>query len=250
MGTKVDINVTAYDGNTLIIREGKAPVLPQPQAKSLSGIITAPGAYAKTHVLKPEQAVVEVDYKKGTLELVDNLYHEFNTTVLGKILVDSRFTEFGINIATKKYDRDSLFKIFRMYPHLFKDGDVYNTILFELKNKTWKTSTEVNSTDNRKGDKSNSMQQVVVTPALSIEQFTLIIPLFEGDINMQIVVEIFTEFPNGSVQFTLESPGLQEIIDNRMRELLGREIEILRSAIETEGDGMTGKLCLIDVTGV
>lgn len=255
---KNELQVHMNNGNVLTILEGKAQVLPQPKKQTINGIITAPGVYAKTRELKPELAVVNVDYKSGTLQLIDDLYHEFNTTVNGSIIYDRRFLEFGVN-TDKTFNRDSLFKLFRMYPHLFKDGDVYSKILYELKNKTWKISTQATSNDDRKGNTSKALDQNVEVPALSIDKFTLVVPIFEGDSPMHIYVEIYTQYENNIARFSLESTGLQEIIDTRMKEILDREIVILRDAIEEKNyDPETEKkigrrqrtLCLIDVTGV
>jgi hypothetical protein len=225
-------------GDTLTIREGKAPDILPPQHVAFSGTINTPADYAehlKLHEMPDESdSRVVVDEYKGTIELFHRHSQDALTEehVSGKLIENPDLAEFKIFLGTGSPSLrkpELLGEFLRPRRFFFESSDEWASAVARLKNYEAKREQKVaiDTTKTAKnGSFATSHTQENELPEIS---FVLAIPLFRGQPKSTFRVEICGSVTDGGVNVWLESLELRELLETARQQALETQCHRLRA---------------------
>lgn len=212
----------------LIIREGQALPVYHLNNIMIMGTISAPSRFIKERHedfdKNTSHALVSREDKSITLYL-----HERksvgNYTIHGKIKVGSKFTKLGIN-SDKGSNPMELSKLLKMHRSLFKSPADHALVVNSLKNIQAKLKQDIDAKDDSRGNVSLSFNQVLESNIP--KEFTLVLPLLEGEPPTEFLVHVFIEGRdyNGLTCF-LESVDAADLIEAAVDKRIDEEIKII-----------------------
>ncbi len=222
------------DGCTEItIREGEAVAqlpLKEPQKIVLSGDIHSitnylanrEDGYSLQQVDKTK-AIITCNKDARTIMLQLDPENFYCTTITAQLAQSNELKAFSIN-EEKTFSREALLKLFRFNRLWFDDKDIHAKIRANLSNITLKSETEMQSANDRKGNKAAGIEQKVNMPEKWVDVFYLSIPIFKGFDNVKIRVEICMDVTATGFAFWLESPELAEYIESQIDSIFTGEL--------------------------
>lgn len=185
----------------VIIREGSAANIYDPEKVTISGTIDAPARWLEKRTVDTTKCNVLVDREYLGIQLTINEDDHFKTEVRGSLKVDPIFEKFGINSGKWRtpFEMAEFIKMNRTY---FESIPVAMELVSALKNIKTKIDKAVEASDNNRGDKRILIDQTVKTNVP--EKFVLCMPLFKGREKLRFEVEIY--FNPSDVSCSLVSP--------------------------------------------
>lgn len=194
---KVTVNVNP-ENKELVIREGEAAKVYDPQRVKIEGNIKAPGEFVKkrpTEINKLKTNVV-VDYDNLSISLRVDEENHFSKDITGRLTRFAALVEFGIN-TTKKYSVLELYNMLRLKRAYFLNREDHAKFLEDLKNFSARTEVEFASTNDFKGNA--ALQKIQKCKTNLTYNFILNIPLFKGFDPVTFPVEVEFTPTDGSI---------------------------------------------------
>lgn len=215
---KLELQVT-NEGKEIIIREGHAPVLKEPEIIALAGDIKSVSSFLKIRKtdsigegfqeVNTDRAVVLVDKAAMTIELLLDPQNHYGASVTAKLEFSDELKKWAINVA-KTWKLNELTKHIRFNRIDFDDYEKHEMLLKAYQSFNFKTYIESVQEADQRGNKKNSFEKKVETglPA----DFVLNIPIFKGQESQRFHVEICLETTEGAANFWFESVELNELV--------------------------------------
>ncbi len=215
MNNKIDLKI---DGNTLILREGKALEEFHPEVLNITGVLDSPLRYLEKRIdtIDMKKAHILVDRNKMSITLrVDEKEH-FGDTIIGELSLSPDFIRFGINTGEYRTTLE-MAEFIKMNRAFFENRSEAMDLVHQLRKFKAKVEKDVESEYNpNKGDKRVLIQQAVESNVPS--SFNVLLPLFTGYKARPICVE--TYFNPEDMTCTLVSAEANEgIVDCRDEEI-------------------------------
>lgn len=203
------------DGNELILREGKAADVKQPEKLVIeNGSIHAPLQTFK-HLQTSDglpypsaTAFLTWDEKNGVLNLKFNIHDPVAPEVTGKLQENAYKKEFGIN-TSKAYSVQSLISFLKKNKFFFPDKEEFLDTITALQEFRSETKALVKAHNDQKGNidyvfKKESLQEKPIV-------FKLCLPLFNGFKPSFFKVEVVVDQTDANVSLNLISDELFEL---------------------------------------
>jgi len=216
------LNVQVTDGvKTLEILQGDATPRKEPIKVNIEGLITAPLDYLnkRKDVIEPLKSHLIVNTSDGKIILVVNEKDHYQDTISGKLKMNPDFEKFGINTG-KSRDTFELADFIKMNRYFFSDKNVAMKLVSELKNFKAKVDKEIEMSDNDRGN-TRLLQNQVVESNIP-EAFDVVVPIFKGQPDQKIKVEINIDARN--FECSLISPDANDIINEVRSKLIGEQV--------------------------
>lgn len=215
----------------LVIREGEALPVLQPQQINIVGQINSPynwlkGKYQEINFLK-SHIIVDEDAK--TIMLVIDDKNQLFDCITGKLITNPDLDVFGINTTTE-FEPEDLAQIIRMNKFLFKERTAAMKLHTELRKFNGKIRTEIEKQDSDQGNKKFLWDQTVEHNAP--KEFTLYAPILKGGDAVEIHVDfVFRVKSNYSIVINLISPNLREYIADNTESLILEQIDKIKELV-------------------
>lgn len=194
----------------LLIRQGDAPKLYDPEQVNLTGTITAPADYAEKRKSKIEPLLCNVvaDYSKKKIILTVNEDSKFKSVITGSLETFPELHEMCIN-GKKVFTHRELLELIKFKGSYFKNREQHTALITALKNFDAKVNQEFANANDFKGAQATK-KVVDIKTNLGLE-FVLAIPMFTGGETLSFLVDICVDVNNGGVVFWLESVELHDL---------------------------------------
>lgn len=224
MAKNLDIDVKVQ-GDTLIIREGKAPDLVVKNNVSIEGDIKSPLEYYKKRTPDPGICVLTCDVDFGKLNLrIGEDYHPTMVQIEGKIQMDSTLAHLGIN-SSQKYSPNALANLIKMNRALFQaDTEPTYMVLFsKLKSFNAKINRQYSDENDDRGNTKYLIETELETDVP--QYFTIEWPVIKNGPKAIFKVDIQAEVRDKAVSFFLHSVELEEIRKEQTEQLMKGQID-------------------------
>lgn len=194
----------------IIVREGAAANVYDPETVSVSGTIHAPADFAEKRKSKiePLKTNVVADYTKKTIVLTVNEDSKFKTTITGTLDDFPELKDMSIN-GKKTFSHRELLDLIKFKGSYFKNKEQHVKLLTDLKNFDAKVNQEFQNANDFKGAQATK-RIVDIKTNIGLE-FILAIPVFTGGEVISFMVDICVDINNGGVIFWLESVELHDL---------------------------------------
>lgn len=185
------INLNAFDNTVeLIMREGAAPKVQEPEAVRIIGTIDAPAIWveARAHKIIQDQTFVAFNREKMNIILRCDENDPLGTFIEGKLSLSEEFEKFEINTGEYKtnFEMAELIKMNRTY---FENKQQAMQLVTELQNFKAKVDKEIEQYNNNRGDRRILLNQAVQHNLP--QAFNLCLPIFKGQPWQTIQVEVY-----------------------------------------------------------
>ncbi|MCX6222441.1 MAG: hypothetical protein NTZ69_15830 [Bacteroidia bacterium] len=178
------------EAQTVMVYEGKAPVIQEPKILGIAGTLDAPYRWIEKRLETIQQLKAHVIVNRNNLSISLKLEDKdaFGDTITGKACFHPVFLIFGVNSGRYQttYELAQLFKMNRSH---FENQSIAMKLVTELQNFKAKVDSEIEKTFNNRGDKRDLTAQVVNSNVP--EKFNLTIPIFKGQPKQKIEIEIY-----------------------------------------------------------
>lgn len=209
-----NIEVKVAEGQTVLeIRHGQALELREPIGYEYDTQINGPSTFIKQRgdLIDKTKAVITVDKEARTIVLETDPGNHYGHTINGRIIIDPRIEEFGINKATR-YTRDSLVNFLRMNRFYFPDKEAHARLVAAVRTFEANVNTDVKVESDLRGNKNASVNKKVTTDVPF--EFTMALPVIKGGVMKTFTVEVCLDVTDGGIKFWFESPEVKEIIED------------------------------------
>ena len=217
----LNVKFTSFAGedgqNVLVVREGAALPLREPNAVNITGDIRSVATFLnlrKNNVVDqgfqeviPGRALIYTDKKNLTIVYNGDPQNVYGTIIKGILEESEELKKFAINTQTV-YTKDQFLKLVRFNKVFFVSGDAHESLVSGLQKFTASTSGDITNNKDNRGNKVEHFGKQVTTD-LPLE-FTLRIPIFNGEDYCTFRVELGIDITENSTRFYLESVELHE----------------------------------------
>lgn len=221
MQSKIEINPK---GNELLIREGKAVEVFNPEIVSIDGNIEAPATFVigrKSDVPANKTNVI-VDYDALTITLTIDEESHFKKTIKGSLIKSDIIKELGIN-TRKSYSVSELVSALKLKRAYFKSRELHAGILKQLQEFTARTEVQFTSLNDYKGNV--ALSKIASCKTNLDYQFALTLPVYKAIAPNTFDVDIEFEPKDGSIICWLLSPDLAELEITLRDELMNKQLD-------------------------
>ena len=231
---KVAVNLmNGPQGSALTIREGKALEEKHPEKLNLTGRIESVRQYldarkgteqapGRLQHIDKDLAVILINEEELSITLHADPNNFFGTIVTGRMQHNADLTGFQIN-KEHKFSRESLVKLLTFSRRFFNDAVEWENVLNAVRRlKVSSTSDISQDTDNR-GNKEMIFKKSVDSANIP-NSFTLLIPIFKGQIPRKFSVDLCLEVTDAGVKFYLESVELVELTEQDRKDIINKEL--------------------------
>ena len=217
----------------MVIREGKAAEIREPEIVKLSGVIGSPAEFWGKRKSKHPELEAHVVYSRDSRTITLNVDEKdyFGGSVTGSIQIDPDLSEYGIN-GTNIWGIKELMKFLRMRRSHFTSKDDHMNLVSNLSKFKVSVATEIENSDNQRGDVTRLMEQKVKTDIPL--GFDLNIRIFKGMSKRTFHVEILFNVQDGQVSLWFESPELAEMQDKMANDALDKELKAFTDLVVIE----------------
>ena len=221
------------NGDTLILREGKALDLKEPVKLSIKGDITAVSSFLEKRrnavdsfknnyqPVYNDLAIVIVDKENQTIDLQVSPNDHYGTTVTASLTDSEELKAFHINEA-HMFERRDLQKLFRFNKRFFTQLDLFDGINKGLLNLKVESAINSNLGSDNRGNRNTAVDKIVKTDLPA--GFFLLIPIFKNQPPAKFWVELCLDSSEGSTRLWLESVELAEKRKALIDEIFAREL--------------------------
>lgn len=226
MKEKIEVNVNG-NATELIIREGAAVPIREPEIINVTGTIGAPAEWYTKRKSQIDVSKSHVIYSLEKMEIVlvvDEESH-FAATITGKTKFNPELEKFGIN-AGKTYTVNELKNFIKLNRYFFADQDENLKIVTNLEKFRAKVQTQIEQHGTNRGDKKNLLE-VSVDTNMDLK-FDLNMPIFLGEPKMRFQVEICFDIKDANVIVWLESAELQNLFLSNRDALIQKNIAVFK----------------------
>jgi hypothetical protein len=214
------VKIENFSGKEIIIRQGSALPLKEPNIIRIEGDLRSVGAFIKgrsgassghsTQELDETKVIVYTDYKAMTIELLTDPESAYGATVKGRLEESDELKRFYIN-KEKMWKKDEFVKLLKFSKMYFSSPEAHEKVLAAYTYFTADTSGHINDTKDTRGNKDVAFKKSVTTNIPL--NFMLHIPIFKGEKHKKFSVDICLDVSESSALFWLESVELAEMIE-------------------------------------
>lgn len=172
-----------------------------------------------------DEPYVTYDYQNGEIIVETNPGHPHSTTICGRLVKSDPLKRFGINTDTK-FSRKDLMKVFKFNRRFFTSLEECGNIVAKLSNLEVKANQEIKKADDERGNIAFKFEQLVSSELP--ESFNLNIPIYVGTRPVEIPVDLRFNVAGSAIEFWLESPELETILEDFSEELIDEQIDQIR----------------------
>lgn len=223
--SEIKLSVTA-EGNEVIVRQGEAPKPQNPEAFKTAGNINAVFDYLRVRNPDKNTAIILANTQARTITLITDEHAQVKSTIHAALTMHPIFEALGINTG-KEHTPATLGKALRENKYYFPTDDV-NQIVANLRNLSVKIEGETQKTDDNRGNKSASIAKRVTAENVP-QTLTIRAPIFIGDEESNIPVEILIDTLDVHVKLFLESPDLIHLAEVNAKKHFETNIDDFRA---------------------
>ena len=229
---KKEVTIEMIDRNIeeVVIREGVALTLHHPNNVDISGTISAPGKFItdRHEDFQKNKSYCLVKREEKRINLVLNEQSENGAyEIIGTIKVGYKYTSLGINNSNKSYTPMELSKKLKMMRSIFDSRAEHANVVNSLRQIKAKLKKDIESADDSRGNASASFDQKLESNIP--ENFTLELPLLEGEGKVKFKVDIWIEGDDyTNLRCYLESVDAADMIEEAVDKRIDEEIEIIK----------------------
>lgn len=232
------------DQKTLVIRQGTALPLKEPQVINITGDIDTVINYVKKRCLlndpapnvipnlqqfNPSTAIVTFDKKHLSISLDVNPQDYYGPKVSGCMELSDELKVFGIN-ENQVFNREALVKLLRFNKRFFTDYMVHDTVLKAFQSLTLTGNTEIKAQNDTRGNKEAAFKKNINSEKIPTS-FYLTIPIYKGQPPVKFLVEVCLDSSESSVVFWFESVELKEIQDTTVDKVFNEQKEFFKNFV-------------------
>lgn len=194
----------------IIIREGKALEIREPEKVVIKGTIDAPARWLETRWdrLVEKSCHVITNREELTIVLNCNENNYYGTMIIGVLEFSQEYKRFGINSGKSKTNFE-MAELIKMNRYLVENKQVAMKLVSDLQNFKAKVDKDIENTNNNRGDRRILINQAVQSNLP--EAFNLTIPVFKGTAPETITIEVYVD-PN-DFSCSLVSAQANELIE-------------------------------------
>jgi len=220
---KIQINLIPNESGEVIIREGKAANVYDPEKLIIKGNIDTPTNWLKKKISLIAQMLchIYVSIETRCITLVVNESDKFQSMISGVIELHPHFAKWGINSPEKTYSSHELAQAVKMNRFMFADKETAMKLVAVFQNFKAKVEKEIELSDDKRGNRTNIQRQVVLGMSIPVN-FTLTVPIFKGQPAIEIPVEI--EINADTLQCSLFSPVANDIINTQAESMINEQL--------------------------
>lgn len=232
---KININLApGQEHLTLTRMEGKAPEKLGERAPimcDINGTLGAVKEYLEKRVnsgqFEQKNCHILVNRDKGTIHLIFNEKDAYNRgEVLGSLVVNPKFEEFGINDGDRKWTPMSLGLFFKMNRPYFLSKEDNMKLVSTLMHFTAMVNSSIDRFITQNGDRAEVFNQAVNSNLP--ESFKLNLPILKGGPAWEIEVETFASVSGKDVQFILISPDAADLLEDARLHAIDEQLDAIR----------------------
>lgn len=224
------VKVEPLTGNTLTVLQGNVLDTKPPEKISISGDIKSVNTFLGVRLkagtgkqtIDKSKAVVVVDKKKLTIQLLLDPEDHYGANVLGTLEKSDELAPFCIN-QNKTFSKEELVKLIKFNKIFFDDASKHAEMLLAFQKVSSTVNIKSNDSADDRGNKERAFVKEVTTNAPT--EFILNIPIFKGFDNVRFRVEVCLDVTEGSVRFWFESTELHELMQKAVDEIFGQELK-------------------------
>ena len=218
---------------TIVLLEGKAPEQLNDLPIEIKGNIDAPSRFLKGRFeeFSNSKNHCMVSKTDGVITLHLNEKSPIDKyTIKGKIEIAKKFKSLGINDENVSYTPEQLANKFKLLRSLFASNLEHTNICSTLRNLKAKINRELENSDDKKGNVTKNFQQSVESNMP--DSITLKLPLLEGELPVEIELNVVLEAENGSsIKCYLESIDAADLIEQQFEDRVNEEVEYLKEFV-------------------
>lgn len=225
----INLKLDQVNGNELIIREGKAPEVFNPEKIEFTGDINSVSSFLKNRSdgysfqkVDKNRAVVLVDKKAMAIHLFLDPENKFGAEITGQLEFSDELKIFHVN-QNKTFTRDELVKIIKFNKLSFDNAEKHAELLKAYQAFEVSANTNIKQESDTRGNKANSFNKAVTTNIPT--EFILLIPVFKGKEPQRFRVEICLDVTDGGARFWFESVELHELIETSKEIIFNEELK-------------------------
>lgn len=224
-----ELNVTTT-GESLTIWEGKALEQKPSEKISISGDIKSVSSFLSvrkesgsgTQVIDVSKAVVIVDKKALTIELLIDPENYYGASVLAKLEKSDELAPFCIN-QNKTFSKEELVKLIKFNKIFFDAPTKHAEMLLAFQKISSTVNIRANDSADDRGNKERAFVKEVTSNAPT--EFILNIPIFKGFDAVRFRVEVCLDVTEGSARFWFESVELHELMQTTIDIIFNEELK-------------------------
>lgn len=224
-----DVNVT-LKGETLTVMQGNILDQKPPEKISISGDIKSVSSFLKvrktkgtgTQTIDVSKAVVLVDKKALTIQLLIDPENHYGANVLGKLEKSDELAPFHIN-QNKTFTKEELVRLIKFNKIYFDEPTRHADMLLAFQKISSTVNIRANDSADDRGNKERAFVKEVTSNAPT--EFILNAPLFKGFESVRFRVEVCLDVTEGSVRFWFESTELHELMQTKVDIIFNEELK-------------------------
>tara|TARA_R110000772_G_scaffold35637_4_gene85773 strand:+ start:7877 stop:8644 length:768 start_codon:yes stop_codon:yes gene_type:complete len=206
--------------------DGKAPEQHNDQPVNISGTITAPRLFLdqRKSEFYAKTAHAIVSRTDGEIKMVINEHTvDEKYTVTGQIEKGKKFVELGINTYKNGLTPLALVQKLRLRRSIFKSVAEWSALLTALSNVEATVQRQMDEEKDDRGNHGINFKQTVTSNIP--KEFTLVLPLIEGEDAVEIEVFVILEVDNSRIVCYLESVDGADLIETAFETLVNKEVK-------------------------
>lgn len=224
-----DVNVTVK-GEVLTILEGKTLEQKPPEKIEIYGDIKSMSNFLSvrksegtgTQQIDKSKAVVLVDKKALTIQLLIDPENHYGASVTGRLEKSDEILPFAIN-QNKTFTKEELVKLIKFNKIYFDAPTKHAEILLAFQKISSTVNIKANESSDDRGNKERAYVKEVTTSAPT--EFILNMPIFKGFDSVRFRVEICLDVTDGSARFWFESTELHELIQTTVDVIFNEQLK-------------------------
>lgn len=224
-----DVNVTVK-GDSLTVLEGKILETKPPEKIAIAGDIRSVSSFLSvrmkegkgTQEIDKSKAIVIIDKKKLTIQLLIDPENHYGANVLGTLEKSDELAPFHIN-QNKTFSKEELVKLIKFNKIYFDDYGKHAEMLLAFQKISSTVNIKANDSTDDRGNKERAFVKEVTTNAPT--EFILNIPIFKGFDAVRFRVEVCLDVTEGSARFWFESTELHELMQTKVDIIFNEELQ-------------------------
>lgn len=225
---KNELNLVNFTEREIIVREGKALEVHEPNILAVTGTIESPFRWLEKKLtsLVVITCSLFVNKSEGIILLVTNEKDHYSDSVTGKLEMHPDFVKFGINSGEQQTSHELAEKI-KMWRSCFKNKEVAMKLVKDLNNFNAKVNKELEA---HKDDRANySLKKSQIVDSNLPESFILIVPIFKGQPKESFEVEI--NIDADKLTCSLISPVANDYIAEFKEKIIDEQIKKIQELV-------------------
>lgn len=207
------------------ILEGQAPKQAEQSRVVIKGNIKAVQDYLTQRELDKNNSHIEADKQNGTIKLFQDASSSFGVFVEGKIEMNAKLAELGIN-KDKKYTPKELVKVLKFNKFLFDSPIEVDAVIAKVQKLQIKVTSQIGKTQaTQSGSIDNQYSKTVES---DLHSLVLNCEVYSGSDKVKFTTEIWLDVEGQNVQYWFESVTLAELEVNISENLVDSVLESIK----------------------